>query len=151
MTRIFFVMFFFVFSSQVLAQESSQGSYTHIEEGQVAPFSGVLLDIAALAAIIAKKELCEKETQLKLNFECDREKEKIRRDRDSAIVERDVLQKKAQLSDDIKEKEVERLRKIIDETNDFSSLWFAGGFIAGVGLSIAIFFISVQIVGGAAF
>ena len=48
----------------------------------------------------------------------------------------------------IKDEEIERLRKIAEETGDYSGLWFTGGFVAGIALAIGIFWVSVQIVDG---
>jgi hypothetical protein len=38
----------------------------------------------------------------------------------------------------IKDKEIERLSKIATGTNDYSSLWFSGGVIAGIITSVLI-------------
>ena len=38
----------------------------------------------------------------------------------------------------IKDKEIERLSEITSNTNDWSALWYAGGVLTGIGLTIAI-------------
>ena len=39
---------------------------------------------------------------------------------------------------DIKDQEIKRLGKVASEINDWSSLWYVGGIITGVVLSVAI-------------
>ena len=37
-----------------------------------------------------------------------------------------------------KDKEIERLSKLVSETNDYSTLWASGGVIVGIVLTIAV-------------
>ena len=42
--------------------------------------------------------------------------------------------------DKYKDKEIERLSKLVLETNDYSTLWAVGGTLMGIGLTIAVMY-----------
>jgi hypothetical protein len=130
-----------------IAQETS-GKYAHLSEGEPAPFDGTLLDPQAMATIAAKRETCEKEAKLNSELECNKQKEELKKERDLALVERDTSQKKREVVEEVKDEEIKRLREVAEDSTDYSSLWFAGGFVAGISLAIGIFWVSVQIVSG---
>jgi len=124
-----------------------QGKIASIKKGQVAPFSGILLDRKAEATMAAKREsavkICEIDknyTIKKLKSECDFNKRILTIQKDSDKKKHDALM-------DLKKAEVKRLEIALKKSQkpDYSRLWFVGGFVAGVGLSVGIFKIAVEI------
>ena len=124
-----------------------QGKIASIKKGQVAPFSGILLDKKAEATITAKREsavkICEIDknyTIKKLKSECDFNKRILTIQKDSDKKKHDALM-------DLKKAEVKRLEIALKKSQkpDYSRLWFVGGFVAGIGLSVGIFKIAVEI------
>ena len=123
-----------------------QGRVAAIKKGQVAPFSGILLDRKAEATMAAKREsavkICEinkNYTIKKLKSECDFKKRILTIEKDSDKKKHDALM-------DLKKAEVKRLEIALKKSQrpDYSRLWFVGGFVAGVGLSIGIFYAAAQ-------
>jgi hypothetical protein len=124
-----------------------QGKIASIKKGQVAPFSGILLDRKAEATMAAKREsavkICEIDknyTIKKLKSECDFNKRILTIQKDSDKKKHDALM-------DLKKAEVKRLEIALKKSQkpDYSRLWFVGGFVAGIGLSVGIFKIAVEI------
>ena len=123
-----------------------QGKIASIKKGQVAPFSGILLDRKAEATMAAKRDsavkICEIDknyTIKKLKSECDFNKRILTIQKDSDKKKHDALM-------DLKKAEVKRLEIALKKSQkpDYSRLWFVGGFVAGVGLSIGIFYAAAQ-------
>jgi hypothetical protein len=50
----------------------------------------------------------------------------------------DSLEKKYNSITTIKDEEIKRLNKVNDETNEYSPLWFAGGILGGITLTLAV-------------
>jgi hypothetical protein len=124
-----------------------EGKIASIKKGQVAPFSGILLDRKAEATMAAKREsavkICEIDknyTIKKLKSECDFNKRILTIQKDSDKKKHDALM-------DLKKAEVKRLEIALKKSQkpDYSRLWFVGGFVAGIGLSVGIFKIAVEI------
>ena len=124
----------------------ANGKVAAIKKGQKAPFDGILLDKKAEATITAKRESAVKICELnkdytikKLKAECDFEKRVLTIEKDSDKRKHDGLMK-------LKNAEVKRLEEALKKSQkpDYSKLWFVGGFVAGVGLSIGIFYAAAQ-------
>ena len=124
----------------------ANGKVAAIKKGQRAPFDGILLDKKAEATITAKREsavkICEIDknyTIKKLKSECDFNKRILTIEKDSDKKKHDALM-------DLKNAEVKRLEIALKKSQkpDYSRLWFVGGFVAGVGLSIGIFYAAAQ-------
>jgi hypothetical protein len=121
--------------------------YTHLKEGEKAPFSGTLLDEEAMARIQAQKELCEDLAQLEIKKECEKDLARMKRDLDQTRVERDIAQKERKIIETIKDEEIKRLQEIVEDSpNNWNPLFFAGGILSGISLSLLIFWISIQTV-----
>ena len=75
----------------------------------------------------------------KITAECNFEKRLI-------TIERDTGKKKFDELMRLKNAEVKRLQEVIKKSQkpDYTKLWFVGGFVAGVGLSIGIFYAAAQ-------
>ena len=123
-----------------LPVSAQEGEYTNLKEGEIAPFEGILLSPQAMATIIAKKEFCEKEAKLDVGLQCNLDKEQIKKDKDLLKVERDTAIKEKNIVEEIK-----RLREIAEKSSrNLSPLFFAGGALGGIALSLGIFWITVQ-------
>ena len=124
----------------------ANGKIAAIKKGQKAPFSGILLDKRAEATMAAKREsavkICEMNKDFsikKITAECNFEKRLI-------TIERDAGKKKFDELMRLKNAEVKRLQEVIKKSQkpDYTKLWFVGGFVAGVGMSIGIFYAAAR-------
>ena len=124
----------------------ANGKIAAIKKGQRAPFSGILLDKRAEATMAAKREsavkICEMNKDFsikKITAECNFEKRLITIERDTGKKKFDELMK-------LKNTEEKRLEEGVKKSQkpDYTKLWFVGGFVAGVGLSIGIFYAAAQ-------
>jgi len=123
-----------------------QGKIASIKKGQVAPFSGILLDKKAEASMAAKREasvkICEMEKKhsiKKAEANCKLSTSKLEILLKANKSKYDQLMK-------LKVDENKRLRQTIKKLSkpDYSSYCFIGGFVAGVGMSIGIFYAAAQ-------
>ena len=124
----------------------ANGKVAAIKKGQTAPFDGILLDKKAEATMAAKREsavkICEIDknyTIKKLKAECDFNNRILTIEKESEKKKHDGLMA-------LKNAEVKRLEEALKKSQkpDYSRLWFVGGFVAGVGLSIGIFYAAAQ-------
>jgi len=131
----------------VLAQDAEEeGKLTTINKGELAPYSGILLDSIAAAKINVDK----KYSLLKYDLELDLEIKKIKAQYDLQLgtlqAQHDSLEDKHISLLKIKNDEINRLRDILkDNPNDYNHWWMAGGVVAGIVTSIAIFYAAVEI------
>jgi hypothetical protein len=130
-----------------LAQETEEeGKLTTINMGEIAPYSGILLDSIAVAKINVDK----KYSLLKYDLQLDLEMKKIKAGYDLQLgtlqAQHDSLEDKHISLLKIKNDEINRLRDILkDNPNDYNHWWLAGGVTAGILTSIAIFYAAVEI------
>ena len=138
---IFLLVSLLVFQPLVLAQEV-EPIITDIIEGQAAPFSGTLLNPAAVAQMLAEKEASETECELRIEYAEDRQQAMCDLMVNSTAASLEALQERYNTIMDIKDQEIERLTEIAIEADhrDFSTVWFTGGVILGVATTIAIAF-----------
>jgi len=119
---------------------------TDIRKGQKAPFDGILYNYIADAQMSAAREKEEVECELTTSYLLKKEKAKCDLAVNSAKVSLAATQKKYEAILSIKDNEINRLTKIaMDKPNAYNSLYFSGGVIVGVGLSVLIFYAAVQI------
>ena len=134
---------------QVAGQEvaSLQGKVTAISKGQEAPYAGTLLDEIASAKMIADKKYAALELELKLRKEFAKEFADKKMSYDILKSDFDSLQKTHTALMEIKEKQITNLNELLKEEMgpDYSSLWFAGGIVIGIVVSVAIFFAATEI------
>ena len=115
-----------------------------IKEGQKAPFNGILYNYQANAVLLAAKEKGQLECSLQLKHNA--AKEKARCDMLTSLVKAslEANEKKYDAILKIKNNEINHLQKItFDRPNAYNHWWFAGGVVAGVGLSLGIFYAAV--------
>jgi len=119
---------------------------TDIKKGQKAPFDGILYNYLADAQMSAVREKEDLECELSTSYLVKREKAKCDLAVNSATVSLAATQKKYEAILKIKDNEITRLTKIaMNNPNSYNSLYFSGGAIVGVGLSVLIFYAAVQI------
>jgi len=131
------------------ASSQTSGTFTHLEEGEAAPFSGTLMDVQAIATIINDKKFCKKEAKIESDLKCNLEKELIKKELQDKSIEQSICESKTKELLRIKEEENTKLKEELESnSNDYSLAWLSGGVIGGIALSLTVFWISVQIVGG---
>ena len=134
---------------QVAGQEvaSLQGKVTAISKGQEAPYAGTLLDEIASAKMIADKKYAALELELKLRKEFAKEFADKKMSYDILKSDFDSLQKTHTALMEIKEKQITTLYELLKEEMgpDYTSLWFAGGILVGIIVSVSIFFAATEI------
>ena len=116
-----------------------------LEEGQKAPFSGTLLNQAAVADVLLKLNTSEEKFKLRLK----KEVETIISEYDLKIgkikafhkFEAEVYKEQVNFLNNQVKLSVNELKK-----NNFSSeLWFSGGFIVGALLVLGISYVTINI------
>lgn len=118
-----------------------QPRITGIQEGEAAPYSGVLLNTIAAAQIFVDKDHSQEECGLRIQLEVEKETQRMNLLLDSMKVTLESAEERHNSILEIKNQEIERLSEIASETpNDYSMWWFAGGVIAGIGLTIGVAF-----------
>ena len=118
-----------------------QPKITGIQEGEAAPYSGVLLNTIAAAQIFVDKDHSQEECSLRIQFEVEKENQRMNLLLDSMKVTLDSAEERHNSILEIKNQEIERLSEIASQTpNDYSIWWFTGGVLAGIGLTIGIAF-----------
>jgi len=143
-TLILILTLTLIFPAYTFAQEIPK--VTDVQKNQPAPFTGTLLNPSAAAQIIADKENAKAECKLQYEYIKEREKAKCDLAVNSAKVSLAATQKRYEAILKIKDNEINRLTKIAtNNPNSYNSLYFSGGVIVGVGLSVLIFYAAVQI------
>jgi len=119
---------------------------TGIKKGEVAPYTGVLLNSTAAAKIFAEKNYSVTECQLKIDYELQREIARHNLYVNSLQASIDAADKKYSAVITIKNNEIERLAAIAIESPDDNAHWWAtGGFIAGIALTIGMFYVTAEV------
>ena len=123
-----------------------QGKIASIKKGQVAPFSGILLDRKAEATMAAKRESAVKICKIDKNYTIKKLKSECDFNKRILTIQKESDKKKHDALMDLKKAEIKRLEVALKKSQkpDYSRLWFVGGFVAGVGLSIGIFYAAAQ-------
>ena len=124
----------------------ANGKVAAIKKGQTAPFDGILLDKKAEATMAAKRESAVKICEIDKNYTIKKLKAECDFDKRFLTIEKESEKKKHDGLMDLKNAEVKRLEETLKKSQkpDYSKLWFVGGFVAGVGLSIGIFYAAAQ-------
>ena len=142
-----FIIFMFVLVPiQVQAQEL-EGQVTALSLNEKAPFSGVLLDPIAAAKMIVNQKYLRAEIELELRKEFQKELSGKRLSFDLLKVDYDSLKKIHEETLLIKNEQINDLSIFLEkEISSDNNHWFTfGGMIAGIVLSVAVFYASVEI------
>mgnify|MGYP005821103871 CR=1 FL=1 len=108
-----------------------------LNEGDAAPFSGVLYNPTAIAETIAQREFLLEQHELnltalkeRLDAECNLKLSNLQADLDAFKIKYDSMST-------IKDEEINKLQNIVlKQTNDHSHWWFTGGILTGVLITI---------------
>jgi hypothetical protein len=131
---------------QATAQEL-EGKVTALSLDEKAPYSGVLLDPIAASKMIVDQKYLKSELELSLRKEFQQDLANKRLAYDLLKVEYDSLSKLHKDLIGVKEAQIQDLQVALkDELDDNSHWWMAGGVAAGIILSVAVFYASVEIV-----
>ena len=142
-----FIIFMFVLVPiQVQAQEL-EGQVIALSLNEKAPFSGVLLDPIAAAKMIVNQKYLRAEIELELRKEFQKELSDKRLSFDLLKVDYDSLKKIYEETLLIKNEQISDLSIFLEkEISNDNNHWFTfGGMIAGIVLSVAVFYASVEI------
>jgi len=142
-----FIIFMFVLVPfQVQAQEL-EGQVTALSLNEKAPFSGVLLDPIAAAKMIVNQKYLRAEIELELRKEFQKELSDKRLSFDLLKVDYDSLKKIYEETLLMKNEQINDLSIFLEkEISNDNNHWFTfGGMIAGIVLSVAVFYASVEI------
>jgi len=119
---------------------------TNLKKNQEAPFEGVLLNPWAMSEIMARLELDQKRYELKLGFELNRKDAEYKLQIDNLQLSLDSIKTRHDEILKIKERELTDLRHEATGQSDYSSLWFAGGIVAGILATILVVWISGDLI-----
>tara|TARA_R110000824_G_scaffold67377_6_gene174528 strand:+ start:1450 stop:1935 length:486 start_codon:yes stop_codon:yes gene_type:complete len=112
---------------------------TGIKKGDVAPYTGVLLNTLAAAQIFTEKSFLNEECQLRIDYAVQKEIARMNLLLNSTKASMDSMEQKYTTIVKIKDTEIERLSKIaLEPKNDYSAWWAAGGVIVGIALTIGV-------------
>tara|TARA_R110000824_G_scaffold386256_1_gene580818 strand:- start:9 stop:455 length:447 start_codon:yes stop_codon:yes gene_type:complete len=144
LNKIIAIVLLITFPILVFADETPK--IKPMNQGEIAPFPGVLFNSSAVAQSIAEKEYNDEQCRLRIGYVEQKEDAKCRLLVTTTAVEIDFLKKKYDSILKIKDEEVNRLQKIaLEKPNKNSHWWFAGGVIAGIVTSVVIFYAAVEI------
>ena len=141
---VFLCLFLLAMPTHVHAEEGS-GKVTSLKEGDVAPYDGILFDGKSAARLVAEKDYEEFNCKLKIEYEV----EKIQARHSMALAtckaSFDALKEQNTSLLDIRDEEIKRLQELaLKNPNNNANWWFAGGAVAGIITSIAIFYAAVE-------
>lgn len=124
----------------------AKGKLAALKKGQVAPFSGILLDRKAEATMTAKRESAVKICEIEKKYSIKKAEADCKLSLNKLKISLETSKSKYYQLMKIKVDENERLRQTIKKLSkpDYSNYWFVGGFVAGVGMSIGIFYAAAQ-------
>jgi len=126
------------------ADEAPQ--YTHVEEGDPAPFDGTLFNPAATATLIAESQFSMSECDLRVEFEINKTEARYQLQLDMLQVSYDSLTERHDLLMDIKQQEIDTYRDMaLEQPNRNNHWWLAGGIVTGIGLTLGVLFASQEI------
>lgn len=116
---------------------------TPLEEGELAPFAGRLLNDEAITSIITMKEFAEEQCSIQESLDFSLKITEKQLEIDYLQAEKETLQKKHELLMQIKDNEIEILREHI---NPKRQMWvFFGGFLVGTASSLLTYYAVVEI------
>ena len=139
---VLFLSFLLIFPAATFAdtpEPPAEAKVTGIEKGEVAPYSGVLLNSLAASRLFTEKNYSGVECDLRVKYELQKETARMQMLLDTTKASLDSVNQKYTSLLQIKEEEIKRLSALASERpNDYSMWWAAGGVIVGIALSLAV-------------
>ncbi len=132
---------------QVHAQ-GLDGKVTSLTLGEDAPYAGVLLDPIAASKMIVDQKYLRSEIELELRKEFQQELSNKRLAYDMLQIDHVSLQKIYEETLTLKNNQINDLNTLLKDEigNNNQHWWAAGGAIAGIVLSVVVFYASVEVV-----
>ena len=110
--KIWMSLFCFItFPAFAFDADVPEGNFAILEQGKIAPFSGVLFNDKATAYIIAEKRFMEEETQLQVGFALRKQRIEYEEKLESLQLKLDISEDQSTLLLEQKDKHIESLRK----------------------------------------
>ena len=143
-------LFAFVISTNLifapLAYPADDPKYTHLEEGQAAPFGGTLFNPPATATLITESQFNMSDCDLRVDFQVIKTQAKYQLKIDLLQVSYDSLEERHGLLMDIKAQEIETYRTMaLDQPNKNNHWWLAGGTATGIVVTLSVLFATQKI------
>lgn len=143
-TLFMLLVFLVTQPSLALAQDieqPSEGDYLVLKKGEKSPYDGYLFDTSALIKIMVSKSL--EIQQIKINKDSEIKQLNIEID---SLKKQNELEKKLlkEVNDSILKMKEDRIKNLEDGFK-WQDLKLFGAMLLGIGLSVAIFYASVQI------
>jgi len=137
MTKFIATFLLILFPLTLFASEIPKVS--PMNKGDIAPFSGTLLNAAAVAEIVAQREFLINQHKLnlsalkeRLDTECNLKVGNLQADLDAFKFKYDSMIR-------IKDQEIDKLQDIVvQQPNKHSHWWFSGGILVGILVTIGI-------------
>ena len=137
MNKIIAILLLILFPFTLFADELPKIS--PLNEGDIAPFTGVLYNPTAVAETIAQRELLIQQHELNLSVLKERLDAECNLKIFNLQAELDAFRFKYDSMTETKDDEINKLHSIIlKQTNDHSHWWFAGGILTGVLITIGV-------------
>jgi len=134
--------------ASVFAQDTgeAQPQYTHLSEGDAAPFDGTLFNPVATAQLIAEHQFAMSGCDLRVEYEIAKLDAQYQLQIESLLIGSNAQNERLNLLIEAKDLEIETYREMALERPNRNSHWWAiGGFVLGAAASIGIFHVSVGI------
>lgn len=133
-------------SSLAFADIPEQPRLTSLLKGDPAPFAGVLLNVPAAAKIFTEKDYSLTECNLRIDAEVN----KMKAEKDLMISNLQTnlngLHQQYDFVISAKDKEIDKLiDSKLQNPNDYTYWWFAGGLVLGIGVTVAVAFSVAEI------
>jgi len=126
-------------AEEVAADDLTQGRVTQLAEGQVAPFSGVLLSQNAAASLFGDLKFSQEECQLRLDKELQLNTLTLQAQIDAFALRLQIEENRFQSLMRIKNERIGFLEKNWSPPSWYESgeFWFATGVISGILVTVA--------------
>jgi len=121
------------------------GKLVYIGKGESTPWAGILFDIPAATKLKLDKQFMTLKFKLELDFMKKRLTAEHALSLSKLQLRHDTLKSKTDSLLKIKSEEILRLQELVKKNpNDYTHWWFAGGIIAGILLSMGIYFAAAE-------
>jgi hypothetical protein len=139
------VMIFVLIALQPTLLFAQTPTVTDLDQGQPAPYSGVLFNPQAAAQLLAQQKYADAECELKIDLEVDKLEAQMDLINESLKASIRATENKYESIIQIKNDEIDRLTDLaVDSSADYTHWWTAGGFIVGALVSLSIFYAAVK-------
>tara|TARA_R110000737_G_scaffold325905_1_gene339414 strand:- start:695 stop:1153 length:459 start_codon:yes stop_codon:yes gene_type:complete len=140
--------FALVLCTPAYAQDAEEEPmFTSLEQGETAPFTGTLFNPSATAQLITSHQYSLTECDLLVEYEVAKARSEMQLQLSVLQIGYDSLSEKHTLLMDIKNDEINTYREMsLTQPNKNNHWWLAGGAVAGIGLSLGVFYAAADIV-----